>query len=118
MHPEIQVQRETCTAVVVEAVVQRKFLRFKLWGSWLALGISWLGALLVFLPSGFQPFFPDFHEIICQFCALFVLLPAGEGLIVEPFIPLIASSQGFTFLYKHSDCCSLRNSYQELLYQV
>ena len=92
MHPEIQVQRETCTAIVVEAGVQRKFLRFKLWGSWLALGISWLGALLVFLPSGFQPFFPDFHEIICQFCALFVLLPAGEGLIVEPFIPLIASS--------------------------
>ena len=52
-----------------------------------------MGALLVFLPSGFQRFFPYFHEIICQFCALFVLLPAGEGLIVEPFIPLIASSQ-------------------------
>ena len=84
-----------------------------MWGSWLALGISWLGALLVFLPSGFQPFFPHFHEIICQFCALFVLLPAGEGLIVEPFIPLIASSRGL-----HSLMNILIAAAQEILTRI
>ena len=38
-----------------------KFYRFKLWGSWMALGISWLGALFVFLPAGF---YPSIHKII------------------------------------------------------
>jgi len=61
--------------------------RFQLWGSWLALGISWLGALLVFLPSATNIWGQAGWDENSRTCTLF----SSSHSTSVPFSVLIAS---------------------------
>jgi len=68
------------------AVCTRKF-RFKLWGSWVALGISWLGAIFVFLPAATNTWGRAGWDESSRTCTIF----SSSHSTSVPFSVLIAS---------------------------